>query len=94
MNKNACTTHKVQAYLIYKNNNNNLILLEWWRVNGRKYRNVARVAQKWLAVPATSTPSERKFSICGLLDTAEWSNLLGVSIEKQVFRYNNINKLY
>ena len=82
MNKNACTTHKVQAYLIYTNNNNNLILLEWWRVNGRKYRNVARVARKWLAVLETSPPSDHVLSICGLLDTAKRSNLLEVSIKK------------
>ena len=44
--------------------------------------NVDRVAQKWLAVPAASTPIERMFSICGLVDTAYRSNLLRVLIEK------------
>ena len=42
MNKKSCTTHDVQEYLIDKNNKNNLSPLEWWRVNGGKYRNVAR----------------------------------------------------
>ena len=63
--------HEVQAYLINTNNDNDLGSLEWWRVNGGKYRNVARVAQKWSAVPETSTRSEHVFSISGLVDIAE-----------------------
>ena len=51
-------------------------------------------AQNWLAVPETSTPSERVFSICGSVDTDEQSNLLRLSIEKQVFRYTNMDGLY
>ena len=53
MNKEACTAHKVHAYLTNTNNNNDLIPLEWWRGNGGKYHNLDRVAQKWLAVPET-----------------------------------------
>ena len=78
MNKNACTTHKVQAYLIYTNSNNNLIPLEWWRVNGGKYRNVARVAQKLLAVPYIFTRRKRVFSIFGLVATVGRLNITGV----------------
>ena len=59
VNKKACIKHEVQAYLIVTKNNNDLSPLELWRVNGGKYRIVARVARKWLAVPATSTLSER-----------------------------------
>ena len=53
-----------------------------WREN----RNVYKVARKWLAVTETSTPSDHVFSIHGLVDTVERSNLLGVLIEQQVFR--------
>ena len=62
------------------------------QVNGGKYWNVARVARKWLAVPDTSTPSERMFSICSLVDTAKRLNILGVLIENQVFCCYNIPK--
>ena len=71
MNKKACTTHEVQAYLIDTNNKNDLIPLEWWRVDGGKYYNVDRVEQNWLTVPLTSTPIKRVLLICGLVDTAE-----------------------
>ena len=94
VDKKACLKNEVQAYLIEKNNNNYLSPLEWGRVKGRKYRNVDRFARKWLAVPATSTPSDRLFSICGLVDNAERSNLLGVSIKNQVFCYSNIEKYH
>ena len=56
----------------------------------RKYQNVARGARKWLEVPKTSTPNKRVFSICGLVNTAKWSNPLRVLIEMKVFYNNNI----
>ena len=56
---------------------------------GQVSKNVAVVARKWLSVPATSTPSERVFSICGIVNTAKRSRLSGKSIENQVFIHNN-----
>jgi len=57
------------------------------------FPDVARVARQWLSVPATSTPSERVFSICGLVDTVKRSNLLGESIQKQVFLHKNMDEV-
>ena len=68
VNKKSCKKHEVQAYLINTNNNNDLSPLEWWQVNGGKYWYVARVAWKCLAVLENSTPSERVFSMCGLVE--------------------------
>ena len=62
---------RVQASLMNTNNNKILSPLEWWRENGGKYRNMDRVAPKWLAVPVTSTPNERVFLIFCLVDTAK-----------------------
>ena len=56
----------------------------------RKKRNVARVVQKWLAVPETSTISELVLYICRLVDTAKQLNLLSVLTKNQVFLQNNI----
>ena len=69
MHRKACTTHQVQVYIIDTNNNNNLCPLEWWRANGRNYSNVERVAQEWLAVPETYSPTEHVLSMCGLVDS-------------------------
>ena len=63
--------------------------LDWWRENICKFPNVGAVARKWLSVPATSTPSERIFSICGIVNSAKRSSLAGKSIENQVFVHNN-----
>jgi hAT family C-terminal dimerisation region len=52
--------------------------LQCWRDIGRKkFPNVALAARKWLSVTATSTPSERVFSICGIVNTAIQTSLLG-----------------
>ena len=63
--------------------------LEWWQVHKNKYPNVAVLARKWLSVLGTLTPSERVFSICGLVNTAKRSRLSGKSIQNQVFVHNN-----
>ena len=42
--------------------------LEWWRENKHIYPNVAKCARMWLSAPVTSTPSERVFLICGMVD--------------------------
>ena len=94
MNKKACINHEGQAHIINTNNNIDLSPLEWWRLNGGKYWNLALFAQKWLSVMETSTPSKRVLLVCGLVDTSKRSNLLRVSIEKKVFRYKNINKFH
>ncbi len=36
--------------------------LKWWKENGAKYPYVANIARKYLAIPATSAPSERVWS--------------------------------
>ena len=62
---------------------------DWWRDNLTRFPSVGAVARKWLSVPTTSTPSERVFSICGIVDSAKRSSLSGKSIEDQVFIHNN-----
>ncbi len=36
--------------------------LKWWKENGAKYPYVATIARKYLAIPATSAPSEQVWS--------------------------------
>ena len=63
--------------------------LDWWKEHKRTYPHVAALARKWLSVPGTSTPSERVFSICGIVNSAKRSRLSGKSIENQVLVHNN-----
>lgn len=88
---NVNLSQEVQAFLLEDCKDSPL---NWWNRNCFRYPNIARVARKWLAVTATSTPSERVFSICGLVDTAKRSQMLGESIEAQVFVHNNYDECH
>ena len=37
-------------------------IMEWWSDNEEKFPNIAKLARKYLAIPASSAPSERVFS--------------------------------
>ena len=37
-------------------------VLAWWKCKSKKYPNLSRMARDYLAIPATSTSSERLFS--------------------------------
>lgn len=92
----SLVTHEVTSYLCEVETLDVKSELLWWKLNHIRFPNIARVARKWLGVVATSTPSERVFSICGVVDTAKRSRMTGNSIEKQVFLHNNyfkVNKL-
>jgi len=89
----SLVTHEVTSYLCEVESRNVKSELLWWKENHIRFPNVARVARKWLGVVATSTPSERVFSICGVADTAKRSRMTGESIEKQVFLHNNYFKV-
>ena len=63
--------------------------LDWWRENKYRFPHVAVLARKWLCVTATSTPSERVFSDCGLGLTAKRSRLKGYVLRDQVMIRRN-----
>ena len=39
----------------------------WWRGNASRFPHLAIVVCRYLAIPATSTPSERVFSVAGIV---------------------------
>jgi hypothetical protein len=43
----------------------------WWRGSSTSFPLLSQIARKYLCIPATSTPSERVFSIAGNLITAK-----------------------
>jgi hypothetical protein len=45
--------------------------LDWWRVNGKRFPTIRKLARKWLACMATSVPSERAFSTAGNILTVK-----------------------
>jgi hypothetical protein len=41
--------------------------LLWWKSNSTQFPIIAKIARKFLCIPATSAPSERVFSVAGLV---------------------------
>jgi len=49
--------------------------LQWWSVNAKKFPRLAKLAKKYLCIPATSAPAERLFSHAGLVITEKRNRL-------------------
>jgi hypothetical protein len=49
--------------------------LDWWRLKQQQYPLLASIACKVLAIPATSAPLERVFSVAGITIAKERSRL-------------------
>lgn len=87
--------HQVDSYMDL----NNVMVdskqcpLAWWNKNWSVYSLIAPVARKWLCVPATSTPSERVFSDCGLAGTAKRGSLNAETLQNQVFLRRNMKTM-
>jgi hypothetical protein len=64
--------------------------LVWWREHRFQFPRIAVVARKWLSVPASSTPSERVFSHCGVALTAKRASMRGEALMNQILLKNNI----
>jgi hypothetical protein len=79
------------AYVGFKN----FDLFQYWQKKelSCKYYWVLKCAQKWLSVPAMSTPSERVWSICGVIDNPKRGRLDGFKLEAQAMIHNNYQNL-
>ena len=65
--------------------------LQWWSVNALKYPNMAVLAAKYLAMPASNAPSERVFSSAkNLLKGKRWG-LDPVNLEKFIMWRHNLS---
>ena len=59
--------------------------LQWWNLNKHVLPNLAKLAQKYLGIVATSVPSERLFSVAGNIVSAKRAALLTENVEKTWF---------
>ena len=66
--------------------------LIWWKENEGRYPALSKMARKYLALPATSTPSERAFSIAGSIVNKKRACLLPENVNMLVFLYENLPK--
>lgn len=68
-------------------------ILKWWQFNKKRFPYVACIARQWLACTATSTPSERVFSNCGIVNSDKRTNILGKNLEDVVLIHRNMKVL-
>jgi hypothetical protein len=64
-------------------------VLEWWRLQRSTFPRLSQLARAILAVPATSAPSERIFSVAGLAINAKRSCLNPNTADKIIFVHEN-----
>lgn len=62
--------------------------LEWWRLKQEQYPLLAKIALKVLAIPATSAPSERVFSVAGITIAKERSRLATANAGELIFLHD------
>ena len=55
--------------------------LEWWKINHSQFPNLSNMASDYLAIPATSVPSEESFSLGKNLITDKRNRLAGKMIQ-------------
>lgn len=63
--------------------------LTWWQGNYGRFPLLQKLARKYLAIPATSVPSERVFSAAGNIVTAKRSCLLPENVDMLIFLSEN-----
>jgi hypothetical protein len=63
--------------------------LTWWKTNKTRFPILSKLARKYLAIPATSTPSERLFSEAGNVMTIKRTQLAPNMLENLVFCKKN-----
>ena len=67
--------------------------LSWWKLHEDKYPNLAKLAKKYLAIPATSTPVERLFSTASLVINEKRNRLGSDTAEDLIFLCENSDLL-
>ena len=65
--------------------------LEWWKENCQKLPLLAKLAKKYLCIPATSAPSERALSLAGYIVNQRRACLLPEHVNMLVFLAENLD---
>lgn len=61
----------------------------WWRVNAARFPIAARVARRYLAIPATSAPAERVWSVAGNFIDDHRARLRDDNVEALIMCHQN-----
>ena len=64
--------------------------LSWWKTKEPLYPRLAKIARKVLAIPATSAPSERLFSVAGITIANDRARMLPERADKVIMLRENM----
>ena len=85
--------NEVEEYLKEDKISFNQCPFNWWLSKKNKYPILAKMARIYLAIPATSTSSERLFSDAGNLLSAKRSRINSELFKRIMFLKRNANKV-
>ena len=63
-------------------------ILQWWKIHCYDFPTLAKLARHVLAIPASSAPSERAFSICGRILEERRSMLKPTAVNNLLFLHS------
>ena len=63
--------------------------LKWWGLREKSYPTISKLAKKYLCIPASSTPSERIFSLTGTIVDKKRARLSADKVDMIVFLNKN-----
>ncbi len=86
---NSIRIDEIASYLALPKVHPDECPLMWWKTNRTRFSILSKVARKYLAIPATSTPSERLFSEAGNIMTIKRTQLSSNTLENLVFCKKN-----
>lgn len=64
--------------------------LAWWKLHKLSFPRLARLARKYLCIPATSSPSERLISTSGNIVSCQRTGLKPAKVDRLVFLAKNL----
>ena len=67
--------------------------LEWWKANQATFPTLAKLAKRYLCVPATSCSSERDLSLAGNIITHNRNSLKPAKVNRLCFSCLNLRRL-
>ncbi|XP_076849420.1 E3 SUMO-protein ligase ZBED1-like [Brachyhypopomus gauderio] len=83
---------EIKSYLLIPEVDSDVNPLEWWKTQEINFPRLAKLAKKYLCVPASSSPSERAFSTGGNVVTCHRASLKPHSVDRLVFLAHNLKK--
>ena len=91
----VCVTSQaeLEQYLLEKTIKRTTKPLTWWKNNEKRFPKLAKVARALLNIPATSIPSERIYSVAGLIVTKLRSSLKPENVDSLIFLNKNLKLL-